>query len=228
MASRNPVHGSPASMAVWTTAITSPASGPNIVNPRMRSLLASRRIFMKPRVSPRLRARRTEVIGSRTTRTSAPFRSASLSFNPTRPSSGSMKAQYGTIRSIVVRVPPARLSRTTRKSSKAACALAHGPNGGRACLETVVDLYVAACIKLHPRAVKPNVPRIRFTASGDEHVTALHRLLACRRPEMDVHSVTRTSFNRLRFGAQDDVDPVLLKDRADRFGNIRVLTCQQL
>ena len=52
MASRRAVYGSPAIIAVCTTASTSPASAPGLVNPSMRSLSASSRIFMNPRVSP--------------------------------------------------------------------------------------------------------------------------------------------------------------------------------
>jgi hypothetical protein len=72
MASRSPVKGSPASIAVCTTATTSPAPAPSIVKPRMRSLCASMSAFMEPRVSPMVRARRTEVMGSLTTRASIP------------------------------------------------------------------------------------------------------------------------------------------------------------
>src|SRR5438046_2523413 len=43
----------PASMAVCTTAITSPASGPNIVKPRMRSLRASSSTFIEAARLPR-------------------------------------------------------------------------------------------------------------------------------------------------------------------------------
>ena len=49
--------------------------------------------FMNPRVSPRVRARRMEVMGVVTTRTSNPFCLASVSFSPTRASSGSMNTQ---------------------------------------------------------------------------------------------------------------------------------------
>src|SRR6266403_4194069 len=41
----------PANIAVWTTAMTSPASAPIMVKPRMRSPPASTSVFMKPRVS---------------------------------------------------------------------------------------------------------------------------------------------------------------------------------
>ena len=50
----------PASIAVCTAAITSPASGPNMVKPRMRSVRASTSAFMKPRISPVVRVRSTQ------------------------------------------------------------------------------------------------------------------------------------------------------------------------
>src|ERR1700682_3025382 len=72
MASRSPVYARPASMALCTAAITSPAPEPSIVKPRIRSLRASMSAFMKPRVSPVVRARRTELMGRRATRRAIP------------------------------------------------------------------------------------------------------------------------------------------------------------
>src|SRR5215472_5027343 len=51
IASRSHGYGRSASIAVCTTAMTSPASAPIIVKPRMRSSLAPTRTFMKPCVS---------------------------------------------------------------------------------------------------------------------------------------------------------------------------------
>jgi len=51
IASRSEVYGSFASMAVCTTAVTSPASVPKAVNPRISSLSALTSAFRKPRVS---------------------------------------------------------------------------------------------------------------------------------------------------------------------------------
>ena len=78
-------------------------------------------IFTKPRVSPRATARSTAAIGIFARRYAMPCRFASDSFKPTRASSGSVNIQNGMRRSRVVRLPPFRLSRTTRKSSKATC-----------------------------------------------------------------------------------------------------------
>jgi hypothetical protein len=64
IASRNRVCGRPASIAVWTTAITLPASDPIIVKPRMRSPFASTSTLKKPRVSDNVRDRNTAAIGS--------------------------------------------------------------------------------------------------------------------------------------------------------------------
>lgn len=47
--------------------------GPQHLKPKMRSLRISRTTFMIPRVSPMLRARRTEAMGSVTTLMSSPF-----------------------------------------------------------------------------------------------------------------------------------------------------------
>src|SRR5437899_2084114 len=97
--------------------MTSPASAPSMVKPRMRLPSASTIAFRKPRVSEIVRDRNTATIGSFATRTAMPWRWASRSLKPTRASGGSVNMQYGTSRLRVVRSPPARLSRMIRKSS---------------------------------------------------------------------------------------------------------------
>src|SRR6266550_5673791 len=62
------------SIAVWTTAMTSPAWAPSMVKPRMCSPCASTRAFMKLRVSEVVRERRTATIGSFATRKAIPRR----------------------------------------------------------------------------------------------------------------------------------------------------------
>ena len=51
MVSRKVVYGSPAIIASWTVPMSSPASGPKPVNPRIRSSCASISVFMNPRFS---------------------------------------------------------------------------------------------------------------------------------------------------------------------------------
>src|SRR5260221_6223307 len=85
----------PANIAVWTTAMTSPASAPIMVKPRMWSLPASTSAFMKPRVSDIVRDRNTAAIGSFATRTAMPWRWASLSLKPTRASGGAGDIEVG-------------------------------------------------------------------------------------------------------------------------------------
>lgn len=62
-APRSAVYGVRPIMAVWTAAISSLASAPNAVNPRMWSLSAATSIFRNPRGSDRVRVRRTAAIG---------------------------------------------------------------------------------------------------------------------------------------------------------------------
>jgi len=121
IASRSESKVIPPSIAVWTTAINSPASAPNAAKPRMRLLSSSISIFRKPRVSERVFARSTPCIGIFATRYRTPNVRASNSLSPTRVNSGSVKRQKGIKRFCVVRFPPLRLSRTIRKSSKATC-----------------------------------------------------------------------------------------------------------
>ena len=69
-------------MAISTTAMTSPASGPIIVKPRIRSPVASINAFMNPRVSSIVRVLSTAVMGSFATRTAIARRFASVSVRP--------------------------------------------------------------------------------------------------------------------------------------------------
>src|SRR4029078_2858380 len=78
IASRSCVYGMPARIAVCTTAITSPASGPIIVKPRMRSSLPTRSL-RNPCSSQIACARSTALVGIFATRTATPLRFASLS-----------------------------------------------------------------------------------------------------------------------------------------------------
>src|SRR5215831_14471761 len=119
-ASRSLEYGRFASIAVCTAAMTSPASEPIIVKPRIRSSSPTR-AFMKPCLSSVVCVRSTALIGSLATRTETPWRCASLSVNPTRASGGSVNMQYGISRSRVLRFPPARLSLMMRKSSTDTC-----------------------------------------------------------------------------------------------------------
>src|SRR5438128_6649064 len=121
MASRKPVYGRPASIAVCTAAMTSPASGPSIVKPRMRSPCESTSAFMKPPLSEIVHVRSTARIGSFATRTPMPRRRASASLRPTRASGGSLNMHHGTSRSRAERVPPARLPRLSRMSRQDTC-----------------------------------------------------------------------------------------------------------
>src|SRR5262249_32352840 len=96
MASRSLQYGRFDGIAVRTAAMTSPASAPIIVKPRMRSSLPTTRAFMKPCLSPVACARSTTFVGSFATRTVTPWRCASPSVSPTCASGGSVNMQYGT------------------------------------------------------------------------------------------------------------------------------------
>jgi hypothetical protein len=68
--------------AISTTAITSPASGPVIVKPRIRSPFASISALVNPRASSIVRFLSTAVIGILATHTAIPGRFASVSVRP--------------------------------------------------------------------------------------------------------------------------------------------------
>src|SRR5208283_4068615 len=100
-AARSLQYGMFASIAVCTVGMTSPASEPIIVKPRMRSSLPPTRTFMKPCVSPVASVRSNALIGNIATRTVTPWRRASPSLSPTWANGGSVNRQYGTSRSRV-------------------------------------------------------------------------------------------------------------------------------
>ena len=79
MASRSLGYGRSASIAVCTTAMTSPPSAPIMVKPRIRSSLPATRAFMNPCVSSVVSVRRTALVGTLGTRLGRPVRSMPLS-----------------------------------------------------------------------------------------------------------------------------------------------------
>jgi len=90
--------------------MTSPASAPSIVKPRIRSS-GPMTAFMKPSVCPVVRVRSTAAIGSLATRTASPRARASVSVDPTRASGGSVNRQGGISRpagerAMAVRIRP--------------------------------------------------------------------------------------------------------------------------
>lgn len=95
IASRSEVYGSFASMAVCATAMTSPASVPKAVNPRISSLSALTSAFRNPRVSESVCVRRTLAIGILVSRYGMACFWASDSFTATRANSGSVNMQNG-------------------------------------------------------------------------------------------------------------------------------------
>ena len=93
--------------------------------------------------------------------------------------------QYGTSRSRVVRLPPARLSRMIRKSSygyvrelRAAGAFADRPDPGRARLQPVIDANVAAAVQLDAGLLESDPGGVRDAARRDQDVAAFDVLLA--------------------------------------------------
>ncbi len=75
-------------MAVTISAISVPASGPMMWQPRMRSVAASARIFTKPSVQPMARARPFAVKGNFPTRYSIFSALSCSSVRPTPATSG--------------------------------------------------------------------------------------------------------------------------------------------
>ena len=90
----------------------------------------------------------------------------------------------------MLRRPPARLSRTIRKSSigyvrelRAAGAFADRPDVGRARLQPLVDADVAARVQLDAGLVEADAGGVGNAPGRDQDVAALDLLLAGRRAD---------------------------------------------
>src|SRR6516225_3754341 len=162
--------------------MTSPASAPIIVKPRMRSSLAPTRTFIKPCVSSVVAVRRTAFIGSFATRAATPWRFASASFNPTWARGGSVNMQYGTSRARVLRSPPARLSLMMRKSSSDACVNcglpAHSPIAQTlGAVQPLIDANVPTSVQLDAGLFEPDAGGIGNASCRGQDIAALDLLL---------------------------------------------------
>src|SRR5258706_4947399 len=195
MPSRRAGNGSLPSIAIWTTAVTSPASAPSIAKPRICCDLASTTAFRNPRVSASVRARGMADADTLATLISKPLFRASRSVNPIRPSSGSMKTVCGMSRSDVLLPPsPNALSFTMRQSSRetlrllrAAGAVAQCPGERRRGLEPIIDADEALRIQLNTSCIQPNVARHGDSADGHQKIAAVEALLILWLLQASVH-----------------------------------------
>ena len=115
-ASRSRVNGKSAIIAVCTTAMTSPASAPIMVKPRMRSSFSADKRLHEASLSPVACARSTALIGSVATRGDA----LTFRFAFAQSDMGERRVgEHAVGNQPIARAPPppARLSRTMRKSS---------------------------------------------------------------------------------------------------------------
>ena len=175
----------PANIAVCTTAMTSPASGPSIVKPRMRSLCASTSAFIKPCVSAIVRVRSTALIGSVATRTSMPRR-LGVAFVQADPGERRVREQAegdepvarGPVASRQVVADDPKIIEGDVGELGAAGALADRPDIGRGGLQAVVDVDVAARVHLDAGHFQANPCRVGRAPRRDQEVAAVEDLLA--------------------------------------------------
>ncbi len=190
-------------MAICTTVMTSPASGPTIVKPRIRPSPGEMSAFMNPCVSPIVRARSTPAIGSLATSTATPWRCASLSRSPICATCGSVNKQDGISRPLVVRCPPGEvvaddseiIQRGVRER-RTPRAFADRPDIRRSGFEPVVHPHKAARSEFHAGQFQSDTRRIGRPARGDKDVAGNDRSLSPgsshRQPDLGPGSPFRT------------------------------------
>lgn len=99
---------------------------------------------------------------------------------------------------------------------RAAGAFTHRPHAGRGGLQVVVDLHEATGVERDPRFLEADPAGIRRAPGGDQEVGALDRLFAVRRLHPQAHALARGALHGQRRGAEHDLDPLGLEDRAQR------------
>ena len=196
-ASRSLPYGKFARIAVCTATMTSPASDPIIVKPRMRSSLPPTRAFMKPSVSPVASVRSTALIGNLATRTATPWRCASPSLSPTWASGGSVNRQYGTEPIARAALPSSQIVPDDSKvvdgyvrELGATGGFPQGPDTGCSRLQPLIDANVATTIQLNASLLKPNPSGVGNAPCRDQDVAAFDLLLTggCSHGNADFHS----------------------------------------
>ena len=174
---------------------------------------------MNPRVSPMARARSTDVIGILATRTAIRCCCAVVSSSPDARELGIDEGAVGDqpiagapdFPSEVVTHHPEVIERHVREL-RATGALAHRPDSGRGGLEPIVHLDEAARVELDSCLLEPDLARVRRAPRRDENVGALDRPIARRRLHAKTHSLTGSALHDLCFGAEHDVDAILLEN----------------
>ena len=164
--------------------MTSPASAPIIVKPRMRSSLAPTRTFIKPCVSSVVAVRRTPLIGSRAMRTRDTlllrFAFAQSDVSEWRLGEHAVGnqpiARAAVATGQIVPDDPKVVDRDVRKL-RAAGAFPDRPDIGRRRLQPVIDANVAVSVQLDAGLLEPDPGGIGNAPRRDQDVAALDLLL---------------------------------------------------
>ena len=235
MASRSFGYGSPASIAVCIAAMTSPASAPIIVKPRMRSSFAPTRTFMKPCVSS-VASRR--VHGTHRQFADAHGNALPLCVPFAQPDMRKRRiGEHAGRHQPVVRAAraagqvvadDAKIIDRDMGELRAASTIANGPDIGRGRLQTVVDAYIAARIQCDARRVEADAGGVRNAPDRDQDVACLDRLRAGGRPRNEADAFAGSALYRNELGRQHEPDAFLTQNAVHRLGDVRVLPADDL
>ena len=136
---------------------------------------------------------------------------------------------------MVVRWPPCKLSRTTRKSSSATCvnmqaagAIAEGPDVWRAGFEALVHSDVTARIELDSGDIEADGLRVGDAASGDENIGAGDDALAVRGIHVNVDLLAGKSFDVINAGAEQHFDAFVAEKFQERGANVGIFPADEL
>ena len=215
------MYGKPASIAISTTAMTSPASAPIMVKPRMRSSLSATRAFIKPSLlAGRLRPQH----GAR--RQSGDPRDDALTLRFAFAQSDVRERRIG--KHAVRDQPIARASPPSGQivandakvvfgyvgEQRAAGAFAERPDVRRARLQPLVDANVTATVQLDADLAEADPGGVRNAPRRDEDVAALDFLLARVRADVKAHSLSGLAAHLEELGRDKNLDAFVSRESA--------------
>ncbi len=210
--------------------MTSPASGPNAVKPRMRSPSSSISAFRNPRVSESVWVRSTASIGSLARRYATPL-IAGLPF--AQPDTGQLRIGEQAERHL----PPGRhavpagevvqhhaeVVDADMREVRAAGAVAYRPDVLCRGLEPLVYLDVSPLVRLDPGFLQTDAVGVRGAPPGDQEVRPLE--LAAFRTQ--ANGLSGSPLDAKDGGTGQDLDPLVPEESLDRLGHVRVFAMDQ-
>src|SRR5262245_60802523 len=235
MASRSLGYGRSASIAVCTTAMTSPASAPIMAKPRIRSSLPATRAFMNPCVSSVVSVRRTALVGS----LGHPHGDAlapRVAFGQS--DAGERRLREHAVRNQPITCAAVRPGQIVPDDPKvvpchvcelgATGAFPDGPDPGRTRLEPLVDADVATIVQLDAGHLEPDPGGVRSAPRCDQDVAALDVSLAGGRAHNQADFVPGSAVHMEDLGLYEKVDAFVTEHPLHLLRDVGILTTHEL